>query len=171
MDAAITAEQAAGASSVVLIGSDSPTLPLAYLRRAADWLAGAADLVLGPAGDGGYYLVGSRRPTPELFAPGIAWGTSSVLATTLERLASLRRAGLRIALLPLFYDCDTPADLRLLAAHLALGPGGAATVDDSLETSLDDRSAPRTAALLQTLRRSAAAAARPEPPPPDKKAR
>jgi rSAM/selenodomain-associated transferase 1 len=136
MDAAIKDELSDGAAGVVLVGSDSPTANASYLREAAavlsaPHLAGhfdlpgegpAADLVLGPATDGGYWLVGARKPCPELFAPGIAWGSGTVLVDTLARLYAARTAGLRVHLLPFFYDVDTPADLRLLIAHLRLLP-------------------------------------------------
>ena len=120
MSAAIDAELSAGASSVVLVGTDSPTLPASYLQRAADFLAGAADVVLGPAADGGYYLIGARHPIPTVFAAGMAWGTAQVLPATLQRLHELAAAGTQVALLPFFYDVDTPSDLRLLASHLRL---------------------------------------------------
>lgn len=120
MAAAIADELADGASAVVLVGTDSPTLPCAYLQRAAAWLGGDAEVVLGPAADGGYYLVGARRPIPQLFAAGISWGTQQVLPATLLRLRELAAAGTRVALLPFFYDVDTPQDLWLLACHLRL---------------------------------------------------
>jgi rSAM/selenodomain-associated transferase 1 len=125
MAAAIADELADGASAVVLVGTDSPTLPGAYLQRAAAWLGDDAEVVLGPAADGGYYLVGARRPLPQLFAAGISWGTPQVLPATLLRLRELAAAGTRVALLPFFYDVDTPQDLWLLACHLRLA---AATV-------------------------------------------
>lgn len=154
MDAAITAELDQGASSVVLIGTDSPTLPTAYLQRAAAWLSGDAEVVLGPAADGGYYLVGARRPIPELFASGISWSTAQVLPATLLRLRSLRDGGVRVALLPFFYDVDTPQDVRLLAAHLRLsGPGRTDPVldDAAAPEALTDLHAPATYAALQAL--------------------
>lgn len=157
MAAALAAELFAGASAVVLIGTDSPTLPTLYLERAAAWLADTSDVVLGPAADGGYYLIGARRPLPELFAEGIAWSTTQVLPATLLRLRALRDRGLRVALLPFFYDVDTPQDLRLLAAHLHLSgtadlgespnPAAAAGEADAL-TALH---APATRAVLAEL--------------------
>lgn len=130
MDAAMQAELAEGAESVLVIGTDSPTLPSSYLQMAAQALsragaAGGNEVVIGPATDGGYYLIGAREPVPLLFAPGIAWGTSSVLATTLERIPKHFGRSLRCALLPFFYDCDTLEDLRLLCAHLRLSDGAA----------------------------------------------
>lgn len=160
MAAAIAAELLAGASAVVLIGTDSPTLPAAYLARAASWLGEATEVVLGPAADGGYYLIGARRPLPELFAAGIKWGTAQVLPATLERLRRLADSGLQVALLPFFYDVDTPQDLRLLAAHLRLAAGctGRADADsrrspgaaDAADTLLDVQ-VPATCAVLREL--------------------
>jgi hypothetical protein len=118
MSAAVAAELSFGASQVTIIGSDSPTLPVEFLCQARSFLgrdAGGVDVVLGPAGDGGYYLIGMRRHLPEPFAAGMPWSTPLVLPMTLERLAE---SGVRAALLPFFYDCDTPEDLRLLCAHL-----------------------------------------------------
>jgi len=80
-----------------------------------------ADVVLGPSLDGGYYLVGTRRPQPGLFE-GIAWSTPEVLDQTLERV---RGAGLRAAFLPPWYDVDTAADLRFLRTHLRAAELGA----------------------------------------------
>lgn len=132
-----------GAAAVVLVGTDSPTLPLRHLRMAATALGGPADVVLGPATDGGYYLVGMRRPEPSLFASPMAWGSDEVLPRTLERLRALKAAGRRPCLLPFFYDCDTPADLRLLRDHLELARP-AEPDDDAID-------APATAAVLAEL--------------------
>jgi rSAM/selenodomain-associated transferase 1 len=118
---AVAAELEDGAGHVVLIGSDSPTLPVAYLESARALLThdeSPVEVVLGPATDGGYYLIGLKRAHRELFSKGIPWSTAGVLPTTLLRLARLGEGGMRSALLPFFYDCDTPDDLRLLAAHL-----------------------------------------------------
>jgi rSAM/selenodomain-associated transferase 1 len=100
---------------VVVIGADCPELTPGILREAFDAL-GPADLVLGPASDGGYYLIGLRRPAPALFA-SIAWGTASVLEQTLDRA---RRSGLETALLGGLADLDTPDDLVRFAARCAL---------------------------------------------------
>lgn len=102
---------AEGAGRAVLIGSDCPGLTDAVLAQAFAALTDH-DLVLGPATDGGYYLVGLTRPAPEIFR-GIAWGTEQVLEQT---LAAAPRAGLRHALLPALTDLDRPADLGLLDA-------------------------------------------------------
>ncbi len=103
-----------GENFVVAVGTDSPTLPVDYVRRAFRELE-RADVVLGPALDGGYYLVGCRRWLPALFED-IPWSTSRVLAETVARLAD---PCLRLRLLPPWYDVDTPEDWALLLGHLA----------------------------------------------------
>jgi rSAM/selenodomain-associated transferase 1 len=103
-----------GAERVVVIGTDSPTLPLEFIEQAFDELD-AADVVLGPATDGGYYLIGCRKLVPRIFT-GIRWGGERVLAETVERV---RAAKLRLALLPPWYDVDTVEDWRMLKGHLA----------------------------------------------------
>ncbi|MGH6665262.1 MAG: TIGR04282 family arsenosugar biosynthesis glycosyltransferase [Pseudolabrys sp.] len=90
----------------LVIGTDCPALTPAHLRDAADALHGA-DVVLIPAEDGGYVLIGARAAQPELFS-GIAWGTSAVLSETRVRISAL---GLRCAELPALWDLDTEADL------------------------------------------------------------
>jgi rSAM/selenodomain-associated transferase 1 len=104
----------AGAGAVVLVGSDSPSLPVEHVTRAFTELA-RADVVLGPATDGGYYLLGLTPRAPDLFA-GIPWGGPDVLRATVERLAGTDS---RLALLPPWYDVDTLADWRALRGHLA----------------------------------------------------
>ncbi|OGB92719.1 MAG: hypothetical protein A2Z31_01095, partial [candidate division NC10 bacterium RBG_16_65_8] len=75
----------AGVSAVMIIGTDSPTLPDAVLREAHEVLTrDRADVVLGPVDDGGYYLIGLRRPSGSLFH-GIAWSTDTVLSQTVAR--------------------------------------------------------------------------------------
>jgi len=111
-----------GYAGVVLLDSDTPNLPAAHLATAVSILADSADLVLGPTHDGGYYLLGTRRFTPELFR-GIAWSTSSVTGQT---LAVARRLGLGVHVLPSWYDVDTPEDLARLSRdvrELTAGPG------------------------------------------------
>lgn len=95
-----------GAAEAVIIGTDIPNLTEDLLERAFASLA-QCDLVLGPALDGGYYLIGLRRAIPELFEE-IAWGTGEVLARTLERA---QRLGLAVALLDPLTDVDEPEDL------------------------------------------------------------
>ena len=107
---------ALGYGAVCIVNSDSPTLPSAYLARAAQVLATAEDrLVLGPASDGGYYLIGVKRTHPRLFEE-IDWSTERVLTQTLERAAEI---GLGVDLLPEWYDVDDAAALGRLCRELA----------------------------------------------------
>jgi uncharacterized protein len=76
-------------------------------------LQGGADAVLGPAADGGYFLIGLRRAQPQLFR-GIAWGSAKVLDATRARL---RQAGLRWQELAIHPDLDRPQDLRRALAQ------------------------------------------------------
>ncbi len=91
----------------MIIGSDCLDLDADYLRRAATALA-QHDLVLAPAEDGGYALIGCRQPLPELFTD-IEWGGSQVLATTLARAAA---AGRRVCRLETVRDVDRLADVE-----------------------------------------------------------
>jgi hypothetical protein len=103
-----------GAEAVVALGMDSPTIPLEHVEQAFRDLE-RADVVLGPAVDGGYYLVGCARRLPPIFED-IAWGTSRVLAETIARLQD---PAWRLALLPPWYDVDTLDDWWMLQGHLA----------------------------------------------------
>lgn len=99
----------AGYNQVVLIGADAPNVPTGYLNRAFESLTGA-DIVIGPASDGGYYLIGARRLHPMLFQK-MPWGTGKVLSITRQRLKS---SGIAHAELPPWYDVDTPSDVERL---------------------------------------------------------
>ena len=99
---------------MVVLGTDSPTLPPAYVEQAFAALDNA-DVVLGPATDGGYYLVGCGGRVPPIFE-GIAWGGPTVLAETIALLAD---PSWRLAVLPPWYDVDTADDWRMLCGHLA----------------------------------------------------
>jgi hypothetical protein len=113
---ALTSAWAAGRAEVLVVGGDCPELDEALLREAARQLE-THDVVLGPANDGGYYLIGLKAPCPALFA-GMAWSTDTVYAETLRRAAD---AGLRVGRLPLHDDVDTLADWRrCLATVLGL---------------------------------------------------
>ncbi len=106
--------QAADGPTIV-IGTDCPVLTPAHLRAAADALRAGSDVVVIPAEDGGYVLIGSRRPQPGLFVD-MTWGTDTVMAHTRWRLA---RDGLTWRELPMLWDVDRPEDLaRLRTAEL-----------------------------------------------------
>lgn len=105
---------AEGARPVVVIGTDSPWLGERDIEQAFEALR-HAEVVIGPAQDGGYYLIGLARPTPALFE-GVAWGTPQVGATT---LAQARLLGLAVHLLGTGYDVDRLEDLERFAADAA----------------------------------------------------
>lgn len=96
-----------GMDKVVLIGTDCPTFQPQHLLQTFDALTNS-DLVLGPATDGGYYLIGMKHLYSNLFE-GITWSTSTVLAETLKRA---KIAGLSVYLLPQLDDVDTAADWK-----------------------------------------------------------
>ncbi|NJP11900.1 MAG: glycosyltransferase [Leptolyngbyaceae cyanobacterium RU_5_1] len=98
----------AGVTQIVIIGTDCPQLDAVLLEQAFEALH-QRDLVLGPATDGGYYLIGVRRFVPELFA-GIAWSTPDVLQQT---VAIAQKLGLAIAYLSTLSDIDYPEDLPI----------------------------------------------------------
>jgi rSAM/selenodomain-associated transferase 1 len=98
----------AGARAVALVGSDLPSVTAPLIREAFTLLGRDRDaLVLGPASDGGYYLIAATRVPPVFDA--IAWGSGDVLAQT---RAAARQSSIRVHLLPPLDDVDTPDDLR-----------------------------------------------------------
>lgn len=102
-----------GARKVLILGSDSPTLPREVIQDAFDGLE-RADVVVGPATDGGYYLIGAKLFLPELFR-GISWGSAEVLQQTKRALQVL---GTRFELLVPWYDIDRAQDLEKLRQEL-----------------------------------------------------
>ncbi len=115
-------EAAREAAVVAAIGSDHPTLPLGVVHLAFAKVEAGADVVLGPAEDGGYYLIAlaAGAVSPRLFEE-IAWSTERVLPATLERC---RELGLAVEMLPVAADVDTPEDLRRLAGQMIYGDLG-----------------------------------------------
>jgi len=113
MKNAFSARFADGYEDVVIIGADSPSLPLAYIEQA---FASKKDVVLGPSMDGGYYLIGMRKKITNLF-DGIAWGSDRVLKDTYCKLES---SDVSLELLPVWYDVDRSDDLIFLKTHLEL---------------------------------------------------
>jgi rSAM/selenodomain-associated transferase 1 len=123
---------------VAALGSDHPTVEVELVERAFAAVENGADMALGPAEDGGYYLIAlAAGAVRRRLFEDVPWSTSGVLAATLERCEQL---GLAVELLPAAADVDTPADLARLAVRLA-PPGAAAD------------SCPRTRALLARWRR------------------
>jgi len=102
-----------GYKQAIIVGSDSPNLPVDYVDQAFEALA-AVDIVLGPSDDGGYYLIGARRLHPRLFQR-VPWGTSQVLSITRERIKSGR---ITCHELPAWYDVDTPESVSRLWTDL-----------------------------------------------------
>jgi rSAM/selenodomain-associated transferase 1 len=105
------------ADRTILIGSDSPSLPAEYLEQAWQLLE-TSDCVLGPATDGGYYLIGLRGTVADFDAPfrNVEWSTAGVLAQT---VGQLKQHGLSLGLLPPWYDVDSAESVVTLTGHLA----------------------------------------------------
>lgn len=126
-----------GYRRVLIIGTDVPSLPLEHYDQAVG-LFDHHDLVLGPACDGGYYLIGLKKSAPALFED-IPWSTNRVLALTQEKAAIL---GLSIGLLPEWPDVDTIDDLRALIEVSAL---------DAKKPRQEQSFSSRTAGALQLI--------------------
>ena len=110
-----------------LIDSDSPTVPAENFKQAVELLSTSEDcVVLGPSDDGGYYLIGMKKPHRHLFEQ-IDWSTERVLNQTMQRATEI---GSEVKLLPTGYDVDDDASLRRLCNEL-LGKQG----DDSVAPS------------------------------------
>jgi glycosyltransferase A (GT-A) superfamily protein (DUF2064 family) len=101
---------------VLLVNGDSPTLPTPFLIQAIEALRKPGDrIVLGPASDGGYYLIGLKQTHRAVFS-GIEWGTASVARTTLQRAQEI---ALETTLLPEWYDVDDAETFGWLRDELA----------------------------------------------------
>ena len=122
---------------VAIMGSDIPSVPLAYLRSAFDLLKSpGCDAVLGPSSDGGYYCIGAKAghaALPALFEH-IEWSTEKVVEQTLRQA---RLNNINVSLLPCWYDVDTEEDLRKLA--------------DQLRETRNEDEVPRTRNFLERL--------------------
>jgi len=113
---AMTDAHTQGFGPLIVIGTDSPTLPGAFVGQSISALqSDKADVVLGPTEDGGYYLVGAQRPVPGLFDT-VAWSTPLAFAHTAGNAA---RLSLRCHVLPPWYDIDTLDDLARLRAEVS----------------------------------------------------
>ena len=131
----------AGYGGACLVNADSPTLPTSALLDAAAALRAPGDrVVLGPAIDGGYYLIGLKQPHQRLFED-IAWSTERVFRQTVERAASL---SLPVVTLPTWYDVDDRTSLGWLGQELIAR-------QPSPEFSPAGYAAPHTAAYLRQL--------------------
>lgn len=119
LDHALTCYLSRGHERAVIMDSDSPTLPATYLSQAFDVLSDGADVVLGPCDDGGYYLIGIKRPTPRLLRE-VHMSTPTVAA---ETIALAKEQGLNLICLPTWYDVDDAASLFRLRQEIeALDP-------------------------------------------------
>jgi hypothetical protein len=131
----------AGYSSVCLVNADSPTLPTEFLVEAARRLRESGDrIVLGPAADGGYYLIGLKRFYRRLFEE-IDWSTDRVFRQTLARAGEI---GVTVAPLPEWYDVDDEATLTMLVREI--GP-----FRNTASPYLNGYQAPSTTAFLEKL--------------------
>ena len=108
-----------GYTKTLLVGSDSPTLPISYISKALT-LLDSRDVVIGPSTDGGYYLIGFSATNIAMIVPfifeEIAWSTADVFQQTVARIRSLKAT---FGLLPPWYDIDTAEDLVFLHAHIS----------------------------------------------------
>lgn len=122
LDNALTHYLHAGYRRVAIMNSDGPTLPATCLQAAFTELAGPADVVLGPCDDGGYYLIGLKQPAPRLLRE-VRMSTPQV---TDDTLALAQAEGLRVTLLPTWYDVDDTESLIRLRDELAEAPASLA---------------------------------------------
>lgn len=108
-----------GFERIALIGSDSPNLPIRYVQHAFEILR-EYDLTVGPAWDGGFYLIGASREIPEGLFDGIVWGGDEVYERLLDIRDQMRdsEAALTSATLPSWHDVDDEDDLVHLRRHL-----------------------------------------------------
>ncbi len=126
MDAALSETLGAGFGRAVVIGTDHPTLPLAFVVEALSALATPETVVIGPSDDGGFYLLGLDRPRPTLFA-GMTYSHHRVFDQTRARAIA---DGARLHVLPPWYDVDDARSLARLVGEWRAGAAvGHATVE------------------------------------------
>ena len=118
---------AAGHRGAILVNSDSPTLPRRILREAAEAVVAGDNVVLSPAHDGGYTLIGLSQPHRKFFE-NIPWSTSEVFALTVQRAVEI---GVPVLTVPGWYDVDDAASLRLLEDEMAGNRPSFATLEGS----------------------------------------
>ncbi|WP_455245649.1 TIGR04282 family arsenosugar biosynthesis glycosyltransferase [Petrachloros mirabilis] len=128
---------ARGYRQVLIVGTDVPSLPLDHYKQAVDLLE-KYDVVFGPALDGGYYMIGLKKPVPELFKK-ISWSTDQVLAESCEKSKSL---GLSVGLIPEWRDVDSIDDLQSLIEASAI---------DAKKPKQEQSFSGRTAGALQLI--------------------
>ncbi len=106
---------AAGYDRVAIIGTDHPTLPRSFIDDAFSSLSRPKSVTIGPAEDGGYYLLAMNGFIPEIFR-GVTYSHANVFSEARDRIAA---SGASLTVLPEWYDVDTPAQLRRLCADIA----------------------------------------------------
>jgi rSAM/selenodomain-associated transferase 1 len=105
--------------SVTIMGSDLPNLPVEFVKQSlCDLGKKSVDVTIGPCRDGGYYLIGLKAFHGNLF-DGIPWSTTAVFEKTIE---TIRMLGLKVSILPMWYDVDDQEDLRLLKDEISASP-------------------------------------------------
>jgi glycosyltransferase A (GT-A) superfamily protein (DUF2064 family) len=134
LDGAFREGVADGFATVALLGADRPTLPALVIREAFAALTNGADVALGPAEDGGYYLLAARRVYPWLFRD-MPWSTDGVASETLRRCRAL---GLRTHVLPAWYDVDDAVSLAILRMDLRRLPVSTAPHTRAALEALDE---------------------------------
>ncbi len=116
LESAIAEANNQGFGPVVVIGTDSPTLPVSYIQAAVEHLTvNSNGVAIGPTDDGGYYLIGMSRPQNGLFR-GVSWSTDRVFEQTIANAREI--PGVDILELPLWYDVDEPADVFRLSTEM-----------------------------------------------------
>ncbi len=121
-----------GSERTVIIGTDSPTLPLSCIQNAFDALK-EVPVTIGPTFDGGYYLIGLSEQNDVIF-DGIDWSTSKVFGQTLTRIQAINK---QLYLLPPWYDVDTSDNLEFLRSHIqAMKLSGASDIPSKTMQSL-----------------------------------
>ncbi len=121
-----------GSERTVIIGTDSPTLPLSYIQKAFDALK-EVPVTVGPTFDGGYYLIGLSEQNDAIF-DDIDWSTSKVFVQTLTRIQGMSK---QLYALPPWYDVDNPDNLEFLRSHIqAMKLSGASDIPDKTMQSL-----------------------------------
>jgi hypothetical protein len=141
LDRALTSYLSRGYQRVVIMDSDSPTLPPVYLSHAFHALSDGADVVLGPCDDGGYYLIGLRKPAPRLLRE-VHMSTPAVAA---ETIVLAKEENLNLVTLPTWYDVDDAVSLSRLRQEIeALHPSMAVYTrqflqQDEIQALLDGR--------------------------------
>ncbi len=114
LDNALTLYLSRGYERVIIMDSDSPTLPASYLSQAFHVLSNGADVVLGPCDDGGYYLIGIKKPTSRLLRE-VHMSMPTVAA---ETIMLAKEEGLHLVTLPIWYDIDDVASLSRLIKEI-----------------------------------------------------